>query len=224
MTRKRQIGQYYTVGNPFSVEPFRDWAKSAKLPNKEILEPFAGSNSLINMLELMGYCRRSVSYDLEPRDNKVRKRDTLKQFPRNHEICITNPPWLAKNSATVRNLHFPNCKYDDLYKFALEKCLDNCGYIAALVPESFITADLFQDRLKDFISLTFDMFTETNHPVGLALFVPDSACDVNIWSGNNKVGSLSLLKKLKQVYLLNSMRLINQVYLLNLMTQMVMLD
>ena len=197
LDKKREAGQYFTSGNPFSNLPFSDWAVQAGLPNNPILEPFAGCNSLIKILVDMGLCKKATSYDIHPADKQVKQRNTLTKFPKGYDICITNPPWLAKNSATVRGLAYPDCRYDDLYKFALEKCLNHCGYVATLVPESFITANLFQDRLQDFISLTLEMFTETDHPVGLALFVPDPIHDVNVWSGMERVGLLSLLQKMK---------------------------
>lgn len=195
--RKREAGQYFTSGNPFGNRPFLNWAKQAGLPKVRILEPFAGSNSLITWLMGMGLCKQSTSYDIAPAHSKVKRRDTLTTFPKDYDICITNPPWLAKNSATVRGLSYPDCAYDDLYKFALEKCLNHCEYVATLVPESFITADLFQDRLQDFISITSNIFADTNHPVGLALFVPEPVHDVNIWSGLKRVGLLSALQKMK---------------------------
>ena len=199
LDRKRESGQYYTKGNPFCIKPFSDWADQAGLPDNRILEPFAGSNSLINLLSDMDLCNKSTSFDIVPADRKVKRKDTLARFPTGYDICVTNPPWLAKNSATVRGLAFPDCQYDDLYKYALEKCLDNCAYIAALIPESFITANLFQDRLQTFVSLTARMFTDTGHPVGLALFGPESVCDVEIWSDTQRIGLLSLLQKLKPV-------------------------
>ena len=194
---KRSNGRYFTRGNPFQNAPFKDWTKLTGLPNKRILEPFAGSNSLIDMLADMGLCKHSSSFDIAPASAGVMMRDTLKDFPKGYDVCVTNPPWLAKNSATARGLPYPECGYDDLYKHALGKCLDHCPYVAALIPESFITANLFQDRLRAFVSLTSKMFNETAHPVGLALFVPDPVCDVDIWSGPDWIGPLSMIKKLR---------------------------
>ena len=194
---KRSNGRYFTRGNPFQNAPFKGWTKMAGLPDKRILEPFAGSNSLIDMLADMGLCKHSSSFDIAPASAGVMMRDTLKDFPKGYEICVTNPPWLAKNSATARGLPYPECNYDDLYKHALGKCLDHCPYVAALIPESFITANLFQDRLRAFVSLTSKMFNETAHPVGLALFVPDPVCDVDVWSGTDWIGPLSMIRKLR---------------------------
>lgn len=194
---KRQNGRYFTAGNPFRHRAFRAWAKRAKLPAGSVLEPFAGSGSLLRRLEAMGLCNKSSAFDLHPAGPGIRKRDTLASFPRGYPVCITNPPWLAKNSATVRGLDFPACQYDDLYKFALEKCLSGCGWVAALVPESFIRTGLFRSRLTDFISLTPELFTDTGHPVGLALFQPRPSPDTRVWSQGARLGLLSDLEALR---------------------------
>ena len=192
---KRGRGAYYTAGNPFATPAFDKWAANADLPGQRILEPFAGSNNLIEALEIMGWCRDFVSFDIEPSAKEVRRRNTLKDFPQGFEVCITNPPWLAKNSASVRGLPFPDTRHDDLYKVAVERCLENCGWVAALVPESFIRAGLFQGRLMHFVSLTGKMFVDTGHPVGLALFGPNVSKNVTVWRNAEKVGLLSALEK-----------------------------
>ncbi len=192
---KRSNGQYFTQGNPFSHPAFSDWAGAAKLHQATILEPFAGANNLIIRLQEMGQCISFRSFDITPASPDVDFRDTLKDFPKDFRVCVTNPPWLAKNSATYRDLDFPDTRYDDLYKVALDRCLLNCEWVAALVPESFIRASLFQNRLHDFVSLTANMFEDTGHPVGLALFRPDQVSEVNVWSGYERIGTLSMLEE-----------------------------
>ena len=54
---KRELGQYFTTYNPFQNYGFLNWAKECNLSKTTILEPFAGSNNLINMLQNMGLCR-----------------------------------------------------------------------------------------------------------------------------------------------------------------------
>ena len=191
---KRTNGVYYTTGNPFGNVAFARWANAAGLPKTSILEPFAGANLLITSLKDMGLCRRADSFDIAPAHADVKLRDTLADFPKGYDVCITNPPWLAKNSATRRGLAFPESSYDDLYKFALNKCINHCAYVAALVPESFIRASLFQERMSDFVSLTGDMFIDTDNPVGLALFAPDITPDVQVWRNSKKLGTLSKLE------------------------------
>ena len=194
---KRLHGQYYTVRNPFTHSAFKSWAEWVDLPNQTILEPFAGENSLIDHLESMDLCKQFDSFDINPASGRVSKLDTLASFPKDYSVCITNPPWLAKNSATVRGMPFPQCQHDDLYKYALEKCLDNCEWVAAIIPESFIRAEIFHERLTDFVSMTSGLFDDTGHPVGLALFQPDTCPEVRVWSDSNFVGELGELKKLR---------------------------
>ena len=139
------------------------------------------------------------------------QRDTLADFPEGFNVCITNPPWLARNSATRRGLPFPEAtRYDDLYKYALEQCLMHCKWVAAIIPEAFIRSGLFLKRLHDFISLvpqtqgkatqengkrdTSYMFEDTEHPVGLALFAPHATSDVRVWRNNQFLGSLRALR------------------------------
>ena len=194
MDQKRQQGQFYTEVNPFEYTAFREWARVADIPESRILEPFAGANSIILHLRKLELCRRFTAFDISPAHEDVGYRDTLEDFPGGFRVCITNPPWLAKNSATRRKLEFPSGPYDDLYKFALEKCLANCEYVAALVPESFIRANVFRDRLSDFVSLPTKLFCDTEHPVGLALFLPSEASGVRIWIGDAFVDSLAALE------------------------------
>ncbi len=92
---------------------------------------------------------------------------------------------------------FPSCEYQDIYALALENCLANCNWVAALVPESFLRASLFRSRLQDFVSLTRTMFADTAHPVGLAVFAPFKIQDAVVWSGQKKVGWLSDIESLR---------------------------
>lgn len=192
--QKRAAGRYYTRENPFSHPAFQRWARDAGLPRATVLEPFAGANSLIKMLRAAGLCDSFASFDIAPGDRAVRRRDTLADFPSGFSVCITNPPWLAKNSATRRGLPYPQTRYDDLYKHCLSLCLRRCDYVAALVPESFIRGGLFLSRLSAFVSLNNGMFADTEHPVGLALFTPD-ARETEIYCGVLRLGFLHELQK-----------------------------
>ena len=161
---KRELGQYFTTYNPFQNSGFLNWSKECDLSKTTILEPFAGSNNLINMLQDMGLCSDFKSFDIEPKNKFVKRRDTLKNFPKGFKVCITNPPYLAQNSAKRRNLEFPNIIYDDLYKYSLEKCLENCDYVGAIIPASFFNANIFRERLSHYILLNSKMFNDTEHP------------------------------------------------------------
>ena len=192
---KRRSGRYYTVRNPFDRNPFRDWACRAGLPGQVILEPFAGQNSLIHHLQGLGLCRKYRSFDIAPGAQDVERRDTLRDFPDGFEACITNPPWLAKNSATRRGLPFEGAPYDDVYKAALARCLENCRHVAALLPESFLNWGRLQERLEAFISLPAEIFSDTRQPVALALFGPEPGQDPILWSGERRLGTVHQLRR-----------------------------
>lgn len=205
MAQKRLHGQFFTTTNPFNVDPFHKWLKGVPAyRGLEFLEPFAGANNIVCMLQDLGYANAWSCFDIEPADKDenassfpVKKRDTLQDYPRGFKVAITNPPYLAKNSATRRGLPFPATDYDDLYKVAVALMLEHTPYVAAIIPESFITQGLFHSRLQCVISLPCRMFEDTEVPVCLALFVPEerkqAKSDFEIYSENRLVGRYSEL-------------------------------
>jgi hypothetical protein len=215
MDEKRANGRYYTRGNPFQLEPFQMWVEASNLEQQTVLEPFAGAKDIPRLIDAAHLqCRDWAFFDIEPGVKGIVQRDTLADFPKGVNVCITNPPWLARNSATRRGLPFPEAtRYDDLYKYALEQCLTHCGWVAAIIPEAFIRSGLFLERLCDFISLIPQkqdktnypsdkegrrrsvMFEDTEHPVGLALFAPNTSSDVRMWRSNRFLGTMSELRK-----------------------------
>lgn len=196
LSNKRKNGQFFTEGNPFILEPFQEWAKKIDLSNQIVLEPFAGANNIIRALQKTGFAADFASFDIEPQDDDVEIRDTLSSFPDGFEVCITNPPWLAKNSAKRRGLDFPVTVHDDLYKYSIEKCLAYCPHVAALIPATFLQSATFTDRLETVIFLhDQSMFLDTDNPVCLALFGPQSS-GVRIYNDNLFIGDLCELKSL----------------------------
>ncbi len=190
---KRQNGRYYTRGNPFVVKPFRLWAEQVNLRNRRVLEPYAGANNIIRALQDVGYAKSFISFDTHPADAAVQEKDTMADFPRGFDACITNPPWLAKNSAHRRGLWYPDTRHDDLYKHALELCLQNCAFVGALIPATFLQSRLFLDRLDSIIFLhDKGMFSDTENPVCLALFSEKSR-EVKIFFDSELIGTFGEL-------------------------------
>lgn len=180
-SKKKLLGQFFTITNPFHIDIFYKWMDLIPKSKKEtVIEPFAGANNIVKMIQDLGFTHQWNCYDIKPDlenatpEYPIIQRDTIKNFPSDYFVGITNPPYLAKNSATRTGLKFPDTIYDDLYKVALDVMLNNLEYVAAIIPESFINADLFHNRLYAFISLTCKMFDDTSCPVCLALFIPTS--------------------------------------------------
>ncbi|MDA7999846.1 MAG: hypothetical protein MPK06_02045 [Alphaproteobacteria bacterium] len=197
---KRHTGRYYTKGNPFSLPAFTDWADICDISRKSVLEPFAGSNNLVRMLEDLGLCRHSRSFDIAPGAPEVRRQDSIQNFPKMKDsVVVTNPPWLARNSATRRGLPYPKeSQYDDLYKHCLSLCLQNNDYVAAIIPASFLTTKtkLFVDHLHSVTLFSSYFFDDTEHPSCLALFCPvRDQPEPSVYRMRVRVGGLRELRK-----------------------------
>lgn len=192
--QKRANGRYYTEENPFRLKPFQSWAHEIAITSKKILEPFAGSNNLVEMLKDLDLCNNYASFDINATAKEVKKRNTIKSFPKGFDVCITNPPWLARNSATRRGLPFPKCAFDNLYKYCLSLCLSNCESVGAILPASFLQSGLFRDRLQKYILIHDPIFSDTENPVCLALFDKKSN-QVDVYYDEDHLGSLDSLEE-----------------------------
>lgn len=209
---KRSLGQYFTIQNPFLTIPFLKWVKEIApvVLDTTILEPFAGANNIPAMILQDNILLNEWDcFDVFPSEInrcpgfEIKKRDTITDFPQGYKICITNPPYLSKNSATRRGLPYPDTTFDDIYKLCLKIMLDNVDYVAAIIPETFITSGLFTERLKYVISLTSKIFNDTECPVCLALFNPETSEDFEIYRLNERLGTYLELSKGKIVPLIN---------------------
>lgn len=199
---KKQYGQYFTKYNPFKYEIFKEWCDKFVKKNDVLLEPFAGSNNIINLIIEAGINNHWECYDIDnTQENaapqfQVIQKDTIKDFPNGFNVCITNPPYLAKNSAKRMKLPYPDTHHVDLYLLCLEIMLNNCPYVAAIIPESYITSGLFFERLYAVISLNKRMFDDTDCPVCLALFAPIEDCDSpKVYVGDRFIGTFDELSK-----------------------------
>ena len=200
MKDKRSLGQYYTENNPFSHPLFTEWMATACFDADTILEPFAGANNILKLMNDSGYANNWKCYDIDPPKTNaypkfvVEQRDTMKNFPRGFKVCVTNPPYLGKSSARRRKIYYP-WKEDDMYKTCLNLMLNECENVAAIIPESFITANIHTDRLWGVVSLTCKMFDDTDCPVCLAMFTKNGRKDIPIYSNEEFLGTLDELSK-----------------------------
>lgn len=197
MNTKIENGQFYTLRNPFNHPLVKEW-ETLIPPASNFTEPFAGANN-IPKLFMEVFPHRNIdywsSYDIEPeaiRQNEIPelpliKKDTI-QYPVKSDVVVTNPPYLAKNSAKRMKMNINFHDYQDLYELSLSKILANTQYVAAIIPESFLTRKLFRDRLYGFISITTSLFDDTDFPVSLALWTPQSNKDYYIYIGNTYIG------------------------------------
>jgi hypothetical protein len=193
MSNKIELGKFYTVINPFTGSA---WNKFNNLITSSdiILEPFAGSNNIPEMLPQFTW----KSYDIEPDNSNVIKQDTLKNFPTGFKFCITNPPYLDIRTARQKKLKY-NSSYSDLYLESLEKMLDNCDYIAAIVPSTFFNKKIFKGRLWMWDKIDKQIFSDTGMSVGVAYFGP-SSYNVELYLNGNAVPSNLDFKDNKTIF------------------------
>lgn len=193
--KKRNLGQYYTEISPFNLTPFQEWINKIPQEQKQIIiEPFAGSCNIPCFLNQYKF----DCFDIDPPENTnryiVHKIDSIENYPKGYCIAITNPPYLGKSSASRRHLEYKYPEYEDLYFKCLEVMLDNTDYVAAIIPDSFITSGRFTERLDTAISLSCPMFNDTDCPVCLALFNSQKTDDFKYYIMNVFCGTYSTLK------------------------------
>jgi len=195
-SRKREIGAFFTEGNPFTLGPFKSWLASAE-PTGCILEPFAGAASIPRLLYQAGFEKDWQMYDISPCHEHVKLGDSLKNFPTGFKCVISNPPYLSYHFAKRKGLAVKSSDfrgYSSLYLVAIEECLKSSPYVGLIVPESFITSGHHRERLVKVISLSeLTMFADTTMPTCLALWAPHSTT-TEYWVGDRYIGELRKLE------------------------------
>lgn len=194
-SKKRNLGQYYTEISPFELKPFKEWMDKISQEQKQlILEPFAGSCNIPHFLNQYKF----DCFDIDPPENTngyiVYQTDSIENYPSGYSVAITNPPYLGKSSAVRRHLEYKYPEYEDLYFKCLEVMLNNTNYVAAIIPDSFVTSGKFTERLNTVISLSCRMFEDTDCPVCLALFDYETTEDFDYYIMDNFCGTYSALK------------------------------
>lgn len=162
----------------FKTKIFTDWFNEAlEHSNNTVMDPFAGTNTLIKeLLKIREF--KHTSYDIHPRNADVLQKDTLKAFPKNFNLIITNPPFLTAEEAKKQNMPAPSTRHDDLYKTCLDLILNNAEYAGTIVPISIFESNDFAwmnfltRRIKYVIPLDQEWTKNQGTDVVLILFAP----------------------------------------------------
>lgn len=125
------MGQFYTKNSKYILSGI-----TGIIPEDVVVvDPFAGENDLLNLLPN----NNKIAYDIEPQQNNIIKRDTLKAPPNyNNQWIITNPPYLARNKNKEKYL-YDKYSLDDLYKIAI-KTLIGCEGGILILPINFFSS------------------------------------------------------------------------------------
>ena len=148
---KKELGQFYSKNYNYILQ-------NINIPNhvKNIVEPFAGEGDLIEYINISGKEYNVEMYDIDPKKDDIVKKDTLLNPPcYQNKFVITNPPYLARNKSSNKEMYD---KYDvnDLYKCFIVNLIDvACEGGILIVPLNFICSTRKNDVLlrKRFLSI-----------------------------------------------------------------------
>ena len=132
---KKSKGQFYTTNSSYILDGFE------KPPDdiKYVIEPFAGKGDLVNWVKKLNCDVIIHSFDIDPKNDNIIKRDTLLNPPDyNNTWIITNPPFLARNKSKDKTL-FDLYKTNDLYKCFIKSVVNqnNCRGGIFIIPAGF---------------------------------------------------------------------------------------
>jgi hypothetical protein len=197
MSKKKMLGQYFTKSDVWLQSQIIDFIKSSNC--KIAYDPFAGEGDLIKVSKQYGISE-VIGLDI---DNNLdwEYNDSLIQIPHiENAIIITNPPYLAKQSATRRKIdlsnYFQYSKYDDIYLIALDRMLEAQKYVVAIIPESFINSSFTNKHLLHSITVLEDNpFLDTDAPVCVVCFdgIKKSFDKIKVYKNDGYVNHLQYI-------------------------------
>lgn len=118
MNNKKEYGQFMTTNYKYILQ-------NLNIPEyiENIIEPFCGNGDLLNFFDKDKY--KYECYDIDPKKEFIEKRDTLLNPPDyKNKFVITNPPYLARNRSTNKEI-FEKYKVNDLYKCFIKEIINN---------------------------------------------------------------------------------------------------
>lgn len=197
-------GKFHTKGDSWLFPQIIEFIKSTN--SKFVLDPFAGNGDMLNViqreLKLM-----PLGFDI---DQKLswRINDSLVEIPAcdSGTIIVTNPPFLAKYSASrkgvitqVAKYYADNPPYDDLYKIALTKITKASKNAIVIVPETYMSDQILSYLCSSITIIEENLFQDTTQPVCILAFdgIHKKASDVIIYKNSKKVTNLGVLNDCK---------------------------
>ncbi len=195
---KKDYGQYFTTDEGWLLPQVVDFILSTG--KTSVLDPFAGTGCLLKTIKhKLGLS--GTGYDIDPRFGYACN-DSLLYIPATDSIVITNPPYLAKNSAwrqrSPMSKYFQNNEFTDLYQIALNNCLLSHDYVVAIIPETFILADKFQNYINQLSVIEKNLFTDTDCPICVCCFDKNNTEPSHVYKDTQYLFTLdTLLNKRK---------------------------
>ncbi len=207
---KRNLGQYFTRDDAWLRSHIVEHLRSLHVRYTTCLDPFAGDGDLLNVAASLGF--DVVGHDVDAAicaaNGWGEPNDSILDVPHHADaFVLTNPPYLAKNSA--KRMDAPAQSYfrpgavlpltnehtstlDDLFKLAIEQTLAQYDDSVWIVPES-VVQDVehlphWKARLHSLTVLEDNPFTDTEHPVCVLVFSASKASG-ELWKNDTQLGS-----------------------------------
>lgn len=194
MTKKIELGQFFTKKDIWLRPHIQQFINSVKF--NKIIDPFAGGGHLLKVFEPQ---HQTGGYDIDPTLSWPIN-DGLKSIPSHpDDICITNPPYLAKTTATrfkrtgTYQYFDMHPEFNDLYLMGLEQCLNSFPNGVAIIPETYL---LHPKKSKKIVSATIleeNPFDDTDFPVVIVCWTPEEHLDYDVYKNDIHLGTNNFL-------------------------------
>lgn len=190
MTKKIELGQFFTKKDVWLRPHIQEFIASVDF--NKIIDPFAGGGHLLKVFDS---AFKTAGYDIDPTLTWPIN-DGLRSIPHHHDdLCVTNPPYLAKTTASRFKRegtfqYFNLCpEFDDLYLIGLEQCLKSFSYGIAIIPETYLLHPKKTKRLVSATILEENPFDDTDFPVVIVCWGPDTLEDYSIYKNDQLIGT-----------------------------------
>ena len=197
MTKKVELGQFFTKKDLWLKQNIQSFIGSINFA--KVIDPFAGGGDLLKPF-MDNY--EVDGYDID-KDFGWGLNDSLKSIPAHHgDLCITNPPYLAKVSASKNKLDnvkeyfnlFPSI--EDLYIIGINQCLNSFNYGVAIIPETYQLSSNKSKRIRSINILEENPFEDTAHPVIVIAWGIEETDDYDIYKNDQLIGTFKELNEL----------------------------
>ena len=200
--KKIKLGQFFTKSSIWLKPQVIEFINSCNC--NIAYDPFAGGGDLLKASSNILSFKNVIGLDIDHSLNWV-VNDSLLNIPHiNNAIIITNPPYIAKQSASRKKIdlskYFSTSTYDDIYLIALDKMLEAQDYVVAIIPESFINSTYKQkSRLTLITILEENHFEDTANPVCVACFdnTEKSFSKIKVYKNEEYINTLAAIQDLR---------------------------
>lgn len=200
--KKIKLGQFFTKESIWLKPHIKKFIQECSC--KIAYDPFAGGGDLLRVAtEQLGF-NNTIGLDIDD-TLEWTQNDSLLNIPHvDNAIIITNPPYIAKQSASRKKIdlskYFLLSKYDDVYLIALDNMLKAQKHVVAIIPESFINSSYMQkNKIYSITVLEDNPFEDTENPVCVVCFdgIEKSFSNVKIYKNESLIGSLEDIRKIR---------------------------